>query len=322
MAIYTGSNKHLGGTENKTGKQQFYYGLVEKNILVTGGNGQLGREFFNLSQSTNSPFRFIFTDVEELDITHVEQVRDFVKHHAIRYIINCAAYTAVDNAENEMELSYRVNHLGAENLAKAATEFNCRMLHISTDYVFDGKTEMPYKEDDPVNPISTYGKSKLEGETAVLAYNPRAIIIRTQWLYSAYGKNFVKTMLRLMAKSSEINVVNDQHGSPTYAADLAEAILEILLESEKTEWKSGVYHFSNLGKTTWYGFAKKIESLSNLHENSIRPITTKDFPTLAMRPMYSILDKTKIQDTFHFTIPSWEESLKRHLGSIEKTSLQ
>lgn len=317
MAIYTGSNKHLGGTENKTGKQQFYYGLVEKNVLVTGGNGQLGRELFNLSQNVNIPFRFIFTDAEDLDITHIEHVRDFVKHHAIQYIINCAAYTAVDNAENETELSYRVNHLGAENLAKASTEFNCRLLQISTDYVFDGKAERPYKEDDLVNPISTYGKSKLDGETAVLAYHPEAIVIRTQWLYSAYGKNFVKTMLRLMAENPEIKVVNDQHGSPTYAADLAEAIVEIVEEAEKTDWKSGIYHFSNLGETTWYDFAKKIQSLSNLHDCTIHPIETKDYPTLAMRPMYSVLDKSKIQNTFRFTIPSWENGLERCLRKID-----
>lgn len=313
MAIYTGSNKHLGGTEQTTHKNQFYYGLVQKKVLVTGGTGQLGMELKEFTSTHESVFQYIFTGSTDLDITHLEAVRDFVKQHAIEYIINCAAYTLVDLCETEVEACNAVNHLGAENLAKAAAEFNCKLVHISTDYVFDGKATTPYREDAPVNPLSVYGKAKVKGEDAVLSYTPDAIIIRTAWLYSSYKANFVKTMLRLMNERDELSIVNDQYGTPTYARDLAEAITIILERAEGGEWKQGIYHFSNVGATTWYGFAEKIKQFSKNESCQIKPIATKDYPTAAVRPVYTVLDKTKIQAAFHFTIPHWEESLEKFL---------
>lgn len=316
MAIYTGSNKHLGGSETVKGKEQFFYGLVEINVLVTGANGQLGNELQLRSQQTNSVFRFFFTDADTLDITDASQVDDFVKHHSIRYIINCAAYTAVDKAESDEELCFKINCTGPQNLAIAAAKNNCRLLHISTDYVFDGKATTPYKESDATNPQSVYGRTKLEAEQAILKACPDTIIIRTAWLYSAFGKNFVKTMLQLMDDRSDLNIVADQHGTPTYAADLAEMIVYILEQSEQLEWKPGIYHFSNQGATTWFGFTEKIKELAQKSSCTLHPVSTDEYKTAATRPAYSILDKSKIEAAFHVVIPQWEDGLKRCLEQL------
>lgn len=316
MAIYTGTTKHLGGTETIDRKQEFYYGLIQKNVLVTGANGQLGNELRELKKRTNNIFRFIYTDVNELDITSFPQVCDFVEQNKITYIINCAAYTAVDKAEIEPEKAYLINHTGVENLAHAAKKYNCRLIHISTDYVFDGKSNTPYTEEEKTNPISVYGKSKRKGEEAVLEIQPEFAIIRTSWLYSEFGTNFVKTMLKLMNDKKEINVVTDQKGSPTYAADLAEMIMVMLEDAEKTEWKKGIYHFSNQGETTWFDFAEKIKELAHIDKCRLNPVKTEEYKTLAERPRYSVMDKSKIESTFHVTIPHWEDALKRCIKKL------
>jgi dTDP-4-dehydrorhamnose reductase len=328
MAILTSSNKHLGGTDKTaTQPQTFYYGPVQKNVLVTGANGQLGREIEELTENGSSAFQFIFTDINTLDIANAAQVSDFIKQNTIQYIVNCAAYTAVDKAETEPEKAEAVNVVGAENLARAATENNCRLIHISTDYVFDGKSTTPYTENAPTNPLSTYGKSKLKGEVAILEYDKQAIIIRTSWLYSSFGANFVKTMLRLMCFDSawlvseaelqqpkkELNIIADQRGTPTYAADLAEMILHILDFSKKNKWKPGIYHFSNQGETTWFGFAEKIKELAKIESCILVPVSTEEYGSVVNRPMYSVLDKSKIESAFQVVIPEWEDSLKRFL---------
>ncbi len=311
MAIYTGSSKHLGGIDTTTSKNQFYYGLVLKKVLVTGATGQLGSELKEMTKHHESMFQYFYKGSADLDITQLDSVREFVRLNSIEYIVNCAAYTMVDMCESNVEECDAVNHLGAENIAKVATEFNCKLIHISTDYVFDGTANTPYKEDDAVNPLSVYGKSKEEAERAVMSIAPNSIIIRTAWLYSSYKVNFVNTMLRLMQEREELSIVNDQRGTPTYAKDLAEAITIILEHAEQGEWKKGIYHFSNLGETTWYGFAEKIKEFAQIENCKLIPIETKDYPTPAVRPMYTVLDKSKIQDAFHFIIPHWEESLKK-----------
>jgi dTDP-4-dehydrorhamnose reductase len=320
----------------------------QKNVLVTGANGQLGREIEELAKKDSSTFRFIFTDIDTLDISNAAQVSNFVEKNAIRYIVNCAAYTAVDKAETEIEKANLINALGAENLACASAENDCRLIHISTDYVFDGTANTPYKENAPTKPLSAYGKSKLEGESAVLGFDKRAIIIRTSWLYSAFGANFVKTMLRLMCFDSaqqpptnrslseaevqqpltnrslsgaevqqpktELNIIADQRGTPTYAADLAEMILHILDFSEKNEWKPGIYHFSNQGETTWFGFAEKIKELAKIENCVLNPISTEEYGSVVNRPMYSVLDKSKIEAAFQVVIPKWENGLERFMN--------
>lgn len=316
MAIYTGSSKHLGGTDETKTKELYYYGLVQKKVLVTGATGQLGSELKGFANEHESMFQYIYTGSADLDITQLDAVRHFVKEHAFEYIINCAAYTMVDWCETDVEVCNAVNHIGAENLAKVAAEFNCKLIHVSTDYVFDGNATEPYREDSPVNPLSVYGKAKLRAEDAVMSIAPNSIIIRTAWLYSSYKVNFVKTMLRLMSEREELTIVSDQHGTPTYTRDLAEAITIILDSAEGGDWKKGIYHFSNLGETTWYGFAQKIKELSNIQDCRLKPIDTKDYPTAAVRPLYTVLDKSKIQDTFHFTIPHWEESLEKFLNKL------
>jgi dTDP-4-dehydrorhamnose reductase len=226
------------------------------------------------------------------------------------------AYTAVDRAETEPEKAFLINHTGVENLATTAKESGCRLIHISTDYVFDGKATTPYTEETKPNPLSVYGKSKLKGEEAILKIQPDFVIIRTSWLYSEYGTNFVKTMLKLMNEKEEINVVSDQQGSPTYAADLAEMIMVILENAEENEWKNGIYHFSNQGETTWYGFAEKIKELAHIDTCKLRPIKTEEYKVAAERPRYSVLDKSKIESTFHVAIPHWEDALKRCIKKL------
>ncbi len=313
MAIYNGSSKHLGGTETVRNKEVIFYGLVQQNVLVTGANGQLGQELQTFTKEMNSPFRFIYTDVAQLDITDKNQVSHFISEYSIQYIINCAAYTAVDNAESDETMAYSINYEGVKNIAQVAREAGAKIIHISTDYVFDGNSTTPYKESDECNPLSVYGKSKLKGEDAIREYSEDWIIIRTSWLFSQYRGNFVKTMLRLMSEKDELNIVSDQRGTPTYAADLAEMILVILNE---VEWHSGIYHFSNSGETTWFDFAAKIQDLSMLNNCKLNKITTAQYKTDAQRPMYSVFDKSKIENKYKVVIPSWENALERMLQII------
>lgn len=280
-----------------------------KNILVTGSNGQLGSEISLLKDRYKS-FRFFFTDIEELDICNLQAVRRFVKENNIAYIVNCAAYTAVDKAEDDIERCYKVNRDAPENLGSAAREFGAKLIHVSTDYVFDGTNYRPYVESDSVCPASVYGKSKSEGESALMKVCPESIIIRTSWLYSGFGNNFVKTMIRLGKERDALSVVFDQVGTPTNAADLAYSILEISEYSEKNPFRSGIYHFSNEGVCSWYDFTISIHKFAGITGCKISPIEGKDFPAKAPRPHYSVLNKKKIKETFGISIPHWEESLK------------
>ena len=313
MAIYTGSNKHLGGTETVSKKETFFYGLVQRNVLLTGAGGQLGQAIESFVKNRNLPFRFFYADSAKLDITNRDAVFHFVEENSIEFIINGAAYTAVDKAEGEPEIADSINHKGAEHLAQAAAEFGARLIHISTDYVFDGTAEVPYRETDLVNPVSVYGLSKLRGEQAIEKFAKDWIIIRTAWMFSEFGNNFVKTMVRLMSERSELNVVNDQHGTPTYAVDLAEMILLIM---DEPEWKSGIYHFTNSDETTWYDFALKIRELKGLNDCKVNPVTSAEYVTAARRPVYSVLDSSKIESAFGVVIPEWEEALERCLRKL------
>ncbi|HET9430805.1 MAG TPA: dTDP-4-dehydrorhamnose reductase [Chitinophagaceae bacterium] len=278
---------------------------IKKKILVTGSNGQLGKELKQIA-ATFPQFEFLFLSREDMPIHHFELVRNFFKTGQYHYCINCAAYTAVDKAEAERGLAFQVNAEAVGVLAAICAEQDCRFLHISTDYVFDGSSRVPYGEDDPTNPQSVYGFSKREGEIQAMQLNSQVIIIRTSWVYSSFGKNFVKTMVRLMKENETINVVNDQWGSPTYARDLAEVILQIVASGE---WHTGIYHFSNEGIITWFEFAMAIRELSGSH-CKVCPIPTSEYPTPAKRPAYSVLDKTKICNTYHIPLKNWKESLK------------
>ncbi len=268
--------------------------------LITGARGQLGTELTKLLPDA------ILTDADTLDITNLDAVLQFVRDNNIDTIINCAAYTAVDKAEDDVELATKVNVSGPENLAKTG----CKIVHISTDYVFDGTAHAPYTPDDAPNPVSVYGKTKLAGERAVLDNADIAIVIRTAWLYSAHGNNFVKTMRRLGSERDTLNVVCDQIGTPTFAGDLATTIVKIL--PQMTRENSGVYHYTNAGVCSWYDFATEIMELSNL-SCEVCPIPTSAYPTRASRPFYSVLDKSKIADTFGIKIPHWKRSLKKCL---------
>jgi dTDP-4-dehydrorhamnose reductase len=276
------------------------------NILVTGGNGQLGSELREIAP--NYPdYNFLFTDVKQLDITNHTAVKEFIEINNINVIINCAAYTAVDKAEYEPELADAINHLAAENFAKIAKQNKIKLIHISTDYVFDGKNYKPYVETDTPSPRSVYGQTKLDGELAMQHINPEnSIIIRTSWVYSKFGNNFVKTMLRLAETRNEISVVADQIGSPTNAGDLAKAILKILpkIKNETVE----VFHYSNEGVCSWYDFAKAIFEIKKI-DVILNPIESIQFPTPAKRPYYSMLNKKKIKEKYSLFIPYWRESL-------------
>ena len=280
------------------------------NILITGKNGQLGSEIKFLSKS-HTQYNFLFTSVDELDITKEELVNKFFKGHQIDVLINCAAYTNVDKAEEDFENANCVNHLAVGYLAKACKEYNCRMVHVSTDYVFDGSKNKPYTEADSPNPQSIYGDTKLKGEQIMRNINPlNSIIIRTSWVYSRYGENFVNTMLRLGEKYNKINVVADQIGSPTNAADLAQAILDIIPQLNNK--KVRIFHFSGEGKCSWYNFAKTIFDLKG--ENvKVTPIQSSEYQALAKRPVYSVLDNTLIKKTYNLNIISWEDSLEKCL---------
>lgn len=283
-------------------------------ILVTGANGQLGRSLQDIAPDTNH--EFIFTDVEELDITDREAVNRFVEESGVQVIVNCAAFTDVERAEDARELAEKLNAVAPGILAEAAQQNDALLIHISTDYVFGGdKGNVPRNEDIQPAPTGVYGETKLHGENKVLESGCRSVIIRTAWLYSEYGKNFVKTMLKLTAEKPELNVVFDQIGTPTYAHDLANAIVEVI-DANPDKDMLGIYHFSNEGVCSWYDFTRMIAMLSGQTECIVRPCHSNEFPSKVTRPAYSVLDKTKIKDTFGITIPYWVDSLRYCLKNL------
>lgn len=285
------------------------------NILVTGANGQLGMEL--RKQGFTALDEVFYTDAEELDITDKTAVECFVKEHEIDTIINCAAYTAVDRAEEEPELAARINTEAVAHLADVAEKYDCLLIHISTDYVFDGTGEEPYTEKSKTSPESVYGKTKLAGERAVRKSGCCYIIIRTAWLYSVHGHNFVKTILRLADERPEISVVSDQIGTPTYAGDLAKAIVSIMDNDNRADYE-GIYHFSNEGVCSWFDFAEEIVRLGK-KSCKVVPVTTAEYPSPTKRPAYSVLDKTKIKRTFDLEIPDWKEALGRMMKEMRES---
>jgi len=276
-----------------------------KKILVTGANGQLGSELSVLSTSYPE-FEWIFADRTKITLDNLELLKDQLNEIRPDVIFNCGAYTAVDKAETEKELAFTINHLAVELIAKYAFENNVKLIHISTDYVFDGSSSSAINEEADTNPINTYGESKLAGELACLKENPNSIIIRTSWVYSKFGNNFVKIMQRLMQERDEINVVNDQIGSPTYAADLAQAMINIVRSSN---WIAGIYNYSNEGEISWYEFAISIKELGG-YNCKVGGIPSSSYPTPAKRPEFSLLDKNKIKKIYNLEIPDYKKSLK------------
>jgi dTDP-4-dehydrorhamnose reductase len=283
-----------------------------KKILVTGSKGQLGSELEVLSK-IYTQFQWVFTDREELDLCNLEKLESELNSINPQIIINCAAHTAVDKAESEFELSEVLNHQSVAILAKWSFANDCKFIHVSTDYVFDGTAATALTETAQTNPINVYGQTKLAGEKACLQENPNAIIIRTSWVYSSFGNNFVKTMSRLMQERDSLNVVNDQIGSPTYAADLAQAIMTILTYNN---WQAGIYNFSNEGEISWYEFALAIKELGSF-DCEISGIPSSAYPTPAKRPQYSLLDKTKIKSTFGVVVPDYKVSLEKCMGLLQ-----
>lgn len=282
--------------------------MKKQNVLVTGSDGQLGNEIRVLSIDY-SQFDFLFTDVQELDITDRNALELFFAANRVDIILNCAAYTAVDKAEDDQELCYKINEQAVALLGEFAHKSGMKIIHVSTDYVFDGKSYIPYTEDMPVAPSTVYGKSKLAGEQALLKVCPDAVIVRTSWLYSSFGNNFVKTMMRLGAERDSLQVIFDQVGTPTYAADLAGAILQIASSEISTP---GIYHFSNEGVCSWYDFAVAIMKYSG-SKCVVKPIESKDFPAKTPRPFYSVLNKQKIKFVYDVQIAHWESGLLRCL---------
>lgn len=282
------------------------------NILITGCNGQLGNEMRNVL-SGNEQYNVIYTDVAELDLTDAQALEQFFEANPIDVVVNCAAYTAVDAAEDNEALCRLINVDAVRLLATTAHSHGAKVVHVSTDYVFDGKGHRPYREDDPTCPQSVYGFTKLDGEKALFDAAPDSVVLRTAWLYSPYGKNFVKTMLTLGRTREALNVVVDQVGTPTYAYDLALAI-KAVIDAEK--WVAGVYHFSDEGAVSWYDFTKAIHRLAGITSCNVSPCMSDQFPAKAARPNYSVLDKTKIKATYGITIPYWEDSLNDCLKRI------
>ncbi len=288
-------------------------------VLVTGSNGQVGMELqFFANQFPD--FEFVFVDVAELDIADPAAVGNFFSENAFKYCINCAAYTAVDKAETDTNIAWKVNTVGAENLAAACAKSKALMLHISTDYVYHTPQVKPYIETDLTNPQGVYARTKLQGDEAVLRSNPgNSIVIRTSWVYSSFGNNFVKTMLRLGAERDELSVIYDQIGTPTYARDLAGAMMEILQKAENQSVDknllTGIYHYSNEGVTSWYDFAVAVFDYKRM-DVKVRPILTKDYPTPAARPPFSVLNKAKIRNAFGLEIPHWQRSLRQCLDLL------
>ena len=289
-------------------------------VLITGSKGQLGSEIKELASEFEN-LECIFKDLPELDICDTDALNRFIIDQHINAVINCAGYTAVDKAEKEEPIAQKVNSEGVLNLVNALKKVDGKLIHISTDYVFDGNHSQPYKESDLVSPIGVYGQTKRAGELAVLNSSIDAIVIRTSWLYSENGNNFVKTMLRLGNKKKSIQVVSDQKGTPTYAKDLAKTCLDILSDAGSTNIskKGSLYHYSNEGVTSWYDFATAIMEISNI-DCKVIPIETKDYPTEARRPMYSVLDKSKIKSDFKVTIPHWRDSLANCIKKINHNS--
>ncbi|KAB5393228.1 dTDP-4-dehydrorhamnose reductase [Bacteroides fragilis] len=286
------------------------------NILVTGANGQLGNEMQVLARE-NLQYTYFFTDVQELDICDEQAVYAYVSEHKIDIIVNCAAYTAVDKAEDNVELCDKLNNIAPGYLARAAQANGAAMIQVSTDYVFDGTAHIPYTEEEPTCPASVYGSTKLAGEQNVMDHCEKAMVIRTAWLYSIYGNNFVKTMIRLGQERDSLGVIFDQIGTPTYANDLAQAIFAAINKGVVR----GIYHFSDEGVCSWYDFTIAIHRLAGIASCKVKPLHTADYPAKAPRPHYSVLDKTKIKDTFGIEIPHWEESLKRCINQLRMETL-
>ncbi|MBR4402105.1 MAG: dTDP-4-dehydrorhamnose reductase [Flavobacteriales bacterium] len=285
------------------------------NVWVCGAKGQLGLSLQDIA-GRGSKHKYFFTDVDEVDICSRDSVEDFVRQNKINVIINCAAYTAVDAAEEDKEKAYEVNHTAVKYLSQSAKDSRCFLFHISTDYVFDGKGEKPYREDDMTRPVSVYGDSKWRGERAIVESGCKYIILRTAWLYSQYGKNFVKTMIRLTSEKETIKVVNDQVGCPTYAGDLARVIYDIV-EENKYEGSEGVYHYVGGGDCSWYEFAQEVAHMAGNDRCEIQPCTTSEYPTAAHRPQYSVLSTGKIEKAFDIEIPYWKDSLGRCIEKIQ-----
>lgn len=282
-----------------------------KNILVTGANGQLGNEMRLLAE-VNKEYAYFFTDVAELDICDEQAVGNFVVEHQIDIIVNCAAYTAVDKAEDNQELCDKLNHVAPGYLAKAIESRGGHFIQVSTDYVFDGTAHIPYTEEQPTCPDSVYGITKLAGEQEAMKYCSKTMIVRTAWLYSTFGNNFVKTMLRLGREKTSLGVIFDQIGTPTYARDLAVAIFAAINKGIVP----GIYHFSNEGVCSWYDFTQMIHHLAGIDSCRLKPLHTEEYPAKAKRPHYSVLDKTKIKDTFGIEIPYWVDSLKECVDKL------
>ena len=289
---------------------------MRTKVLVTGANGQLGSEIRRIS-GLFPDIVFAFTDVDELDITHSLKVASYLAAFQPQFLINCAAYTAVDKAETDIEMATLLNATAVGILSKQSAEIGCKMIHVSTDYVFNGRGPRPYKEDDPVDPQSAYGKTKLEGEVLCQKFNPECLIVRTSWLYSAFGNNFVKTMIRLGNERDELGVIVDQIGSPTNAADLATAVLTIISSAENgnQSFVPGIYHYSNEGVASWYDFTKAIFDIAGIN-CSVKPIASEDYPSPVQRPAYSVMNKSKIKLIFGLQIPHWRDSLIAYFQKI------
>ena len=283
-------------------------------ILITGSNGQLGNEMQQAAVRFHD-FNYIYTDVAELDICDKSALDAFVKANNVNVIVNCAAYTAVDKAEDDVELCYKINRDAVRNIAEVANDNKVKVVHVSTDYVFDGTNYLPYTEDMPVCPATVYGKSKLEGEQALLENCKESVILRTAWLYSSFGNNFVKTMMKLGTERDSLGVIFDQVGTPTYAADLADAILQLL---RNETFVPGIYHFSDEGVCSWYDFTKTIHRMANI-TCDVKPIETKDYPARTPRPHFSVLNKGKIKSTYGISIPHWEVSLEKCVQLIHNS---
>ena len=290
------------------------------HVLITGANGQLGRELRDRSGEFKE-FSYLFTDLEELDITHTAAVSDFFQNNAVDVVINCAAYTAVDRAEEEPDLAMLLNAHAPAYLAKICELHHARLIHISTDYVFGGNSNTPYTEEAPCDPKGVYARSKREGELGVMQNTSNGLIIRTSWLYSPYGHNFMKTILRISGERDEIRVVNDQRGTPTYAGDLAEALLHRIVPRIQriSPSRTPVYHFCNDGDCTWFDFARAIVNLSD-NSCKVLPCTTEEYPSPTPRPAYSVLDNTKIKTDFCLQIPDWKTGLNSAFQKMQVLS--
>jgi len=284
-------------------------------VLVIGSDGQLGLEFRKISSSYDS-LSWVFSNIKTLDLLISDSISSFLNNINPSVIINCAAYTSVDKAEAESKLAYIINHKAVDIISRWTRDNNKKLIHISTDYVFDGLSKLPLSENSITNPVNEYGRSKLKGEQVCLNNDSNSMVIRTSWLYSSFGKNFVKTMIELMKKNKSVKVVNDQIGSPTYAYDLAKVIIEIIMNSKN---KSGLFHYSNEGETSWFEFARSIRELYNL-DCEIIGVSSKEFKTIAKRPKYSLLNKSKIKTIFNLEIPNYKQSLKNCIEIIKNES--